>query len=376
MDFSIPDTHHDVQALCNRVLKDFSTQERLREMDSQSQAWDHALWQQFVDSGLHLISLPESIGGSALDLHAAAAVAQSIGEHTAHTPWLYCIAIAHGLSSFEQQDAVSDLLNALTQGRVICTPAMIELGNDVLEAPATRAEHNDNSWQLNGNKDCVPYAADAEQLLVTAACEHGLWLGLVRKDQAGVVEEDQLATHGEPQSHITFHNAHAACLAYGDDATHLVQQINNLLLALQCATAIGVAKAMLDLAAQYTGQRKQFGVAIATFQAVAHRLADCYIAIERLEILTLKAVDDVDQKHPGAMLSCAMAKALCGDVLHDVSQATQHVHGGMGIDRDYPLFRYCQWAKHLELHLGGTQHHLCRLADALEKQTLSDCTGS
>ena len=105
------------------------------------------------------------------------------------------------------------------------------------------------------------------------------------------------------------------------------------------------------------------------FQAVAHRLADAYIDTECLKIITLKATNDVNQADYDNE-SIAMAKVWCGDVLHRVSQASQHVHGGTGIDKDYHLFRYCLWAKQLELSLGNSKVHLANIADQLEQHYL------
>ena len=127
---------------------------------------------------------------------------------------------------------------------------------------------------------------------------------------------------------------------------------------------------MTRIAGTYTSEREQFGVPIATFQAVAHRLANCYIDDECLAIITLKAISDISNDD-FSNESIAMAKIWCGDVLHRISHATQHVHGGTGIDRDYHLFRYCLWAKQLELSLGNSKIHLSNLADQLAEKYLA-----
>ena len=90
-----------------------------------------------------------------------------------------------------------------------------------------------------------------------------------------------------------------------------------------------------------------------------------------LKIITLKAANDINNgDYDNDSLS--MAKAWCGDVLHRVSQASQHVHGGTGIDRNYHLFRYCLWAKQLELSLGNSKIHIEKLANRLEDKYLAE----
>ena len=105
--------------------------------------------------------------------------------------------------------------------------------------------------------------------------------------------------------------------------------------------ALGVCDKMMRITGQYTSEREQFGRAIATFQAVSHRVADCYIDVECLRLVTQQAASLIDQGRP-AEDAVLMAKIWCGNVAHRVSQASQHCHGGTGVDRDYPLFRYCE----------------------------------
>jgi alkylation response protein AidB-like acyl-CoA dehydrogenase len=120
-----------------------------------------------------------------------------------------------------------------------------------------------------------------------------------------------------------------------------------------CATAVGLCDKMMRMTGQYTSERQQFGRAVATFQAVSHRMADCYIDVECLRLVSQQAISLIDQDRP-ADEAVTIAKIWCGDVTHRVSQAAQHCHGGTGVDRDYPLFRYCLWARQLELSAGNS----------------------
>jgi alkylation response protein AidB-like acyl-CoA dehydrogenase len=108
---------------------------------------------------------------------------------------------------------------------------------------------------------------------------------------------------------------------------------------------------MMRMTASYTSERQQFGVPVATFQAVGHRAADCYIDVECLRLTTQQAVSLLAQGGDSSE-AVMIAKIWVGDVCHRVSQAAQHLHGGIGIDRDYELFRYCLWARQIELTCG------------------------
>jgi alkylation response protein AidB-like acyl-CoA dehydrogenase len=120
------------------------------------------------------------------------------------------------------------------------------------------------------------------------------------------------------------------------------------------------------MAAGYTAQREQFGVPVATFQAVGHRMADCYVDVECLRLCTYQAVSLLEHE-VDATTQVQIAKIWAGDTGHRVSYATQHVHGGMGIDRDYPLWRYCLWLRHNEITLGGSSAHIAALGACLAR---------
>mgnify|MGYP000492172680 CR=1 FL=1 len=122
--------------------------------------------------------------------------------------------------------------------------------------------------------------------------------------------------------------------------------------------------------AAYTSQREQSGRPVATVQAVGQSAADGFIDIEWLRLCTQEAisllshsVDHSDQTVTNEAVT--IANIWCGDICHRLSQSSQHLHGGIGVDRDYPLHRYCLWAKQLELSLGSSASSLEQLGDQI-----------
>jgi alkylation response protein AidB-like acyl-CoA dehydrogenase len=121
------------------------------------------------------------------------------------------------------------------------------------------------------------------------------------------------------------------------------------------------------MTADYTAEREQFGVKIATFQAVGQRAANCYIDTECLRLVSQQAVSLLNQGRD-ADDEVMIAKIWVGDVSHRVSHAAQHLHGGIGVDRDYPLFRYCLWAKQLEMTLGSSARLTSELGATIARE--------
>jgi alkylation response protein AidB-like acyl-CoA dehydrogenase len=118
------------------------------------------------------------------------------------------------------------------------------------------------------------------------------------------------------------------------------------------------------MTAEYAKTREQFDRPIASFQAVGQRAADAYIDAEAIRLTAWQAAWRVDAGLP-ATAEVAVAKFWAADGGQRVVHAAQHLHGGIGVDRDYPLHRYFLWAKHLELMLGGGTSQLRTLGGLL-----------
>lgn len=127
-----------------------------------------------------------------------------------------------------------------------------------------------------------------------------------------------------------------------------------------CSLQAGVCEAALRMTARHVSEREQFNVKIATFQAVAHRAADAYIDTEAVTLTARLAAWRLANGLP-AESALAVAKYWAAEGGQRVAHAAQHLHGGIGVDTAYPLYRYFRWTKQIELTLGGAMVHLTRL---------------
>jgi alkylation response protein AidB-like acyl-CoA dehydrogenase len=125
---------------------------------------------------------------------------------------------------------------------------------------------------------------------------------------------------------------------------------------------IGVAERALRMTAEYTSTREQFGKPIAKFQAVAQRAADAFIDVEVIRWTVWQAIWRLAEGLP-AKQEVSIAKFWVGEGGHRVVYAAQHLHGGIGVDLDYPLYRSYLWSKQIELTLGSATQHLVRLGN-------------
>jgi alkylation response protein AidB-like acyl-CoA dehydrogenase len=190
---------------------------------------------------------------------------------------------------------------------------------------------------------------------------------LVEPTAAGVTLRAQTATSGQPQAELELADVvvgAADVLAGPDRGADVLAWLLDRALAGVAATALGVSGRALSMSAQYTAAREQFGRPIATFQAVGHRLADAYVDVEAMRLTTLQAVWLLDAGLPAAT-EVAVAKWWACEGGHRVAHAAQHVHGGVGVDIEYPLSRYFRWSKQLEMTLGAAPAQLLRIGSTL-----------
>ncbi|WP_419924945.1 acyl-CoA dehydrogenase family protein [Candidatus Poriferisocius sp.] len=360
MDFSLSEQEQAVADLSNQILGDLSTPERHKQLEADGAAHDEQAWQALSEAGLVGVSLPEDCGGGGLGFLATCLMLEEIGRTTARVPFLAPVA-AMAVAEFSPNHPC---LEGMASGSVLVSPALVESGRDPAD-PSVAATATVDGWTLNGTKEMVPFVGQADCLLVPASTSSGVGLFLVDKAASQVEVALQETTSGLVEGKVALTEAPAERLGTGaEPAEWLVQRCTAAL----SAVAVGVVSEALRLTAAYASEREQFGRPIATFQAVGQRVGDAYIDTEAIRLTALQACWRLDQGLE-ASTEVAVAKYWAADGGQRVANAAQHLHGGMGVDRDYPLWRYYVWAKHLELSLGGSTAQLLRIGDALAAGT-------
>lgn len=358
MDFALTDSQQTVRTLAAELLGDRCTPENLRAVED-SGDFDSTLWKTLGEAGLLGVAVPEDHGGLGLGLVEQALLLEEVGRTAAHVPALGLALgvlplVRHG--SAEQQAA---LLPGVAAGTTILTAALSEpLGEEL--SPATTARQDGETWVLEGTKTCVPGGAWADQLLVSARTPDGPRLFLVDAHGEGVTVERQDTITWTPEALVVLDGAHGEVV--GDDASVAdAVQIGQVMV---CAQLVGITDAAVRLTAEYTRTREQFGHPIGHFQAVTQRLGDSFIDTTAMRLTTMQATWRVAERLD-ADKEVAVAKYFASDGAQRVVRGAAHMHGGMGVSREYPLHRYYLAAKQLELTLGGGTRQLVRLGKLL-----------
>jgi len=364
VDFTLNEVQADIKSLANKIVGEQMTRERLKELEAGTERIDRGLWGELAKANLLGIALPESVGGSGYGIMELCVVLQEVGRFVAPLPLLATVAMtALPIAEFGTDEQQQRYLPGVASGDTVLTAALTEFGADPLH-PTTTARRSGDGWCLDGVKEEVAAGLIADAILVPAATGDGtVGVFIVDPGAKGVTIERQDTTSGIPEARITLSGVTVGAVEVLGDPTAgspILEWIVERATAALCATAIGVCEEALRMTAEYTKTREQFERPIATFQAVGQRAAEAYIDTEAVRITAWQAVWRLDAGLPAAA-EVAVAKFWTSEGGQRVVHAAQHLHGGMGVDRDYPLHRYFLYAKQLELTLGGTNAQLRRL---------------
>ncbi len=328
------------------------------------------MWSELAKAELLGIALPEADGGGGFGIVEACLVAEQVSRAVAPLPYLSAVVgAAMPLARFGSAAQRAALLPPLIDGSATLSVALQEPGELTVPAtPATRATAEGDGWHLHGTKAFVVGADRALRVLVPASTgEAASTVFIVDPRAGGVTLDRDVAVTGEPQWTMRLEGVAVGpddVLGAPGQGAEVVSWTTDRLVAATCAAQTGVCEEALAITARYVSEREQFGTKLGTFQAVGHRIADAYIDTEAIRLTAMQAMWRLDAGLDAAE-ELLIAKFWAAEGAQRVVHAAQHLHGGIGVDLDYPIHRYFRWAKVLELSLGGAGPSLLRLGASI-----------
>jgi alkylation response protein AidB-like acyl-CoA dehydrogenase len=365
MDFGFSEEQKSLQQLAREILEKEVTPERLRAIESETEWFDRPLWSTLAEAGLLGLAVPEDLGGMGYGILETCMLLQEIGRVVAPVPALPALVLGGlPIAAFGTDEQKKKWLPSVMSGETILTAALLDAESSDVTMPATQARQERAGWRLNGCKLHVPAAHLASRILVPATTTDGAGIFLVDPREKGVTLTRHETSTGEPLFTTDLYDvALQADDLLGDDSTcggDTAAWMHDHALVALCATHVGVAAKALEITSGYVSQRVQFGVPIGTFQAVQHRAADGYVDVEAMRWVTWRAAWKLSHGLP-ATRETMVAKFWCAEGGSRVVNSAQHLHGGIGVDLDYPVHRYFLWSKALEISLGSASPQLARL---------------
>lgn len=374
MDFALHEDDLAAAQLARGILADHATNERHKQLEASGATHDEALWRALADASVLGVAIPEAHGGAGLGFVALGLLLQEVGRAVAKVPAYPALALgALPLARFGSEEQKRALLPEIARGARIVTAALSEYDSSDPLVPATRAVRDGDGFRLHGVKTLVPAASLASHVIVPARTDDGaIVLVLVEPASSGVRLDVQQSSDGQPHAQMTLDGARvdsSARLAAGEGGAAALNWIVERAIVARCMMQLGVIERALEMTAQYGRDRVQFDRPIGSFQAVHQRAADAYIDVAAIRLTAWEAAWRLANELP-ASAHVAVAKFWASEGGQSASYACQHLHGGIGIDVDYPLHRYFRWAIQIEHELGSAKHHLERLGRSIAEHGL------
>jgi len=330
---------------------------------SDATGFSRDLWKQFAELGLTGILIPEADNGLGLGHVEAGVVLEEIGRNLSPSPFLATAVAA--VEAIKGTPHAAHWFPGILAGETVAALAIDE-GSKHDGRIAMQAERAGNGFRLSGAKRFVVHGHVADLLIVAANTGGGTTLFAVPNDATGLTATPERLTDSSIAARLTF----AGVEVDADAVIGEVDQGDARLAAILSAGRVGASAEMagvgggaMDMTVAYLKDRKQFGVAIGSFQALQHRAAHLYSEMEVARAAVLKAQQLLDAGHD-ATGAVSVAKAMTGLATTLAVQEGVQMHGGIGMTDEYDIGLYMKRARVLAELFGDQNFHADALARA------------
>lgn len=332
-------------------------------------------WASIVEMGWTGILIPEAYGGSDLGYLTFGVVLEELGRQLTASPLFasaYVGATALLLGGNESQQQA--LLPGVVDGSQILTLALEEGPRHATENTALAASSADGGYVLNGSKSFVLEGMAATTLIVVARTSgsagesSGLTLFVVPADAAGVNRERLSMVDSRGYANVSFADVTVGAdqvLGKVDAGSELLDAVLDRARAGICADMMGTGAQAFDMTLEYLKTREQFGRVIGSFQALGHRAADLFSAMELARSCHEAALQAIDRGADDVALMSSLAKCRVGEFLHTMSNQLIQIHGGIGMTDEFDAGFYLKRARAVEAIFGNRAYHRDRYARLL-----------
>jgi alkylation response protein AidB-like acyl-CoA dehydrogenase len=374
VDFEWSDEQRQLGDSIRRVVeRHYAFAARRRIVESPA-GWSRDVWRALADVGVLALPLPEACGGygaRAIDL---VPFMEAVGEALLVEPYVPTLLAARVLARGASTAERTDVLAAVASGASTLAFAHSEreARYDVAYVE-TRARNAECGYVIDGEKSVVVGAPCADRLVVSARVDGtardpaGIALFVVDASARGVSIASRRTIDDMRAGDVRFDGVSVPSRARIDaegDALSLIEDALDYATALVCAEAVGALKYANDATLEYTKARKQFGVPIASFQALQHRLVDMYIGCEQAVSMALLACAAVDAEDDPLQRkrTVSAAKLRIADACRHIGQEAVQLHGGMGMSDEMKISHTFRRLTRIAQQFGDADHHLERFA--------------
>lgn len=367
MDFDFTDDQVSLRDAVSRWVDKGFTFER-RHALARAGGASRAVYAELAELGLTGLAVPEAHGGMGFGPVEAMVVMEELGRGLVNAPYAAAALMTPALLQAAPAEVQAAWLPKIAAAEALVVPALQERGARYqLDKVSAIATQGSNGWTLVGQKSVVPAADEADAYVVPAHLGDSsgpIGLFLVEKAAAGAVVTGYPTQDGGRAGELKLANAGATLVSADGLAT--LEFAADVGIAACCAEGVGLMDKLVALTVEYMNTRKQFGVTIATFQALRHRIADVKMQLELGRSMSYYASLKLGEAPAQRRRALSQAKVQLGNSMRFVGQHCVQLHGGIGVTDEYIGSHYFKRLTMLEMTLGDTMHHLGEVSSRMQ----------
>ncbi|SEG53836.1 Acyl-CoA dehydrogenase [Thermomonospora echinospora] len=359
LDLLYTDVEESVRDSVRALLAKRCTPDRVTAVYDGDRTGLDELWRALsTDLGLAGLLVPEDLGGAGASAREVSVVLEELGRFAAPVPFLTSAVVA---TTALLEAGAADRLGELAAGErtaALAVPLSTVPGRAV---PAVTV----HDGVLRGTVTAVAGALEADLLLVPVQGDGGLELHEVPADAARITPVTSLDMTRQIAD-VELAGAASRPVADAGAAERAIGRALETGAALLASEQLGVAQWCLDSTVEYLKIRRQFGRIVGGFQALKHRLADLYVAVESARAAARYAAAAVAADDPDRSVAASVAQAYCADAAVLAAEECVQLHGGVGMTWEHPAHLYLKRAKADQLAFGTPGAHRARLAGLVD----------
>jgi alkylation response protein AidB-like acyl-CoA dehydrogenase len=375
VDFRYSDEQLALKDTLQRLISREYDFERRRSRARSSLGYSAQAWRRYAELGVLALPFPEEFGGLAGSGVDVMVVMEQIGRGLLLEPYLSTVVMCGGLLRDAAAGAVKRaLLPQIAAGKLqIALAAYEAAGRYDLAHVACGAVRTGAGWRLSGRKTTVLDAPSADYFLVSArssgrtTAPDGICLFLVPRSAPGLTMFAYPTQSGGRAADLQLSDVSVdadALIGMEERALGCIERAIDSAIAALCAEAVGIVGALNEATLSFLKGRKQFGVAIGSFQALQHRMADMYIAEEQSRSMAIiAAIHGGTEESAERRRAISGAKAYIGQAARFVGQQAVQLHGAMGMVDDLIVSHYFKRLTMIDLSLGDADYHFARFSE-------------
>ncbi len=377
MNLGLTEDQQFFQETTRKFLEQEAPLTTVRALADDADGFDRAWWARGAELGWASFLVPEDDGGGSLSGEGVvdlAIVAEEMGRLVSPGPLVPTNVVADAVARGGSAALRAEVLPGIVAGEIVAAWCIAGPGggwdeHGVAVGAVRDGASSEGGLVLDGVSTPVEYAAQADELLVTARTDGGLTQCLVPASAPGVhieaIESVDLVRR--------FATVHLEGVQVSPDrivgeiggAGDAVERQLHLTVVLQCAETVGALDRVLEFTLEYLADRSSFGRPLASYQAIKHRIADMKMWIEGSHGVTELAVQAVQDDDPEAAEIVSAAASYLGDHASEILQECTQLHGGIGVTWEHDLHLYLRRVT-LDRNLFGTPaQHRERIADRI-----------